>query len=102
MLKFKKANGQPATFRRMTMVAVLCAGTFGFTGLLQAQAPVPLQIGILSDMSGPYIDLSGPGSVVSAKMAIEDFGGIKESGIGYEGGSEGLAAFMHQKYIHHA
>lgn len=75
MLKFKKTPSQPATFRRMTMVAVLCAGTFGFSGLLQAQAPVPLQIGILSDMSGPYIDLSGPGSVVSAKLAIEDFGG---------------------------
>ncbi len=30
------------------------------------------------------------------------FGGIKESGMGYEGGSEGLAAFMHQKYVHHA
>ncbi|MES2536924.1 MAG: NAD-dependent succinate-semialdehyde dehydrogenase [Pseudomonadota bacterium] len=30
------------------------------------------------------------------------FGGIKESGLGYEGGSEGLAAFMHQKYVHHA
>lgn len=75
MLKFKKTHKQPLTFRRMTLVAVLCASTFGFVGLLQAQAPVPLQIGILNDMSGPYIDLSGPGSVVSAKMAIEDFGG---------------------------
>ena len=75
MLKFKKTHNQPITFRRITLVAVLCASTFGFVGLLQAQAPVPLQIGILNDMSGPYIDLSGPGSVVSAKMAIEDFGG---------------------------
>ena len=75
MLKFKKIHNQPITFRRITLVAVLCASTFGFVGLLQAQAPVPLQIGILNDMSGPYIDLSGPGSVVSAKMAIEDFGG---------------------------
>jgi succinate-semialdehyde dehydrogenase/glutarate-semialdehyde dehydrogenase len=30
------------------------------------------------------------------------FGGIKDSGTGYEGGSEGLMAYMHQKYIHHA
>lgn len=75
MLKIEKTPSQPATLRRMTVVAVLCAGTLGFSGLLQAQAPAPLQIGILSDMSGPYIDLSGPGSVVSAKLAIEDFGG---------------------------
>ena len=33
------------------------------------------KIGILNDASGPYVDLSGPGSVVAAKMAIEDFGG---------------------------
>lgn len=30
------------------------------------------------------------------------FGGIKDSGIGYEGGSEGMAAYMQQKYVHHA
>ncbi|MES2509874.1 MAG: ABC transporter substrate-binding protein [Pseudomonadota bacterium] len=75
MLKFKKTTLPAQQLRRMTIAAMLCAGTLGFSGLLQAQAPAPLQIGILSDMSGPYIDLSGPGSVVAAKMAIEDFGG---------------------------
>lgn len=30
------------------------------------------------------------------------FGGLKDSGYGHEGGSEGLEAFMHQKYVHHA
>ncbi|MES2979745.1 MAG: ABC transporter substrate-binding protein [Pseudomonadota bacterium] len=35
----------------------------------------PLRIGLLSDMSGFVADLSGPGSVVAAKMAIQDFGG---------------------------
>ncbi len=29
------------------------------------------------------------------------FGGIKNSGYGNEGGHEGLAAFMHPKYVHH-
>lgn len=30
------------------------------------------------------------------------FGGVKDSGFGYEGGSEGLSAYLHHKYIHHA
>ncbi|WP_036594764.1 NAD-dependent succinate-semialdehyde dehydrogenase [Ottowia thiooxydans] len=30
------------------------------------------------------------------------FGGLKDSGYGLEGGSEGLEAYMHQKYVHHA
>jgi len=32
-------------------------------------------IGIMNDQSGPYADLSGPTSVKSVEMAIEDFGG---------------------------
>lgn len=31
--------------------------------------------GILNDMSGPYSDLGGPGSLTAAKMAVEDAGG---------------------------
>lgn len=34
-----------------------------------------VRIGVLSDHSGAYADLSGPGSVVAAKMAVERFGG---------------------------
>src|SRR5699024_1665619 len=34
-----------------------------------------VKIGILTDMSGVYKTLSGPGSITAAKMAIEDFGG---------------------------
>jgi branched-chain amino acid transport system substrate-binding protein len=34
-----------------------------------------VRIGILNDMSGPYKDLAGPGSVLAAQMAAEDFGG---------------------------
>lgn len=34
-----------------------------------------VRIGVLNDQSGLYADLSGPGSVVAAKMAVEDFGG---------------------------
>lgn len=34
-----------------------------------------VKIGILNDMSGPYIDLAGPGSVLAAEMAVEEFKG---------------------------
>jgi branched-chain amino acid transport system substrate-binding protein len=34
-----------------------------------------VKIGVINDQSGPYADLAGPGSVVAARMAIEDFGG---------------------------
>ena len=32
-----------------------------------------IKIGVLNDMSGPYADLSGKGSVVAAQMAADDF-----------------------------
>src|SRR3954452_17822466 len=38
-----------------------------------AEAQVSVKLGVLNDMSGLYADISGPGSVVAAKMAVEDF-----------------------------
>ena len=32
-----------------------------------------VRIGVLTDMSGAYSDLAGPGAVTAAKMAVEDF-----------------------------
>jgi len=34
-----------------------------------------VRIGVLTDMTGYYSDLAGPGSVEAARMAVEDFGG---------------------------
>ncbi|MGE0769387.1 MAG: ABC transporter substrate-binding protein [Hyphomicrobiaceae bacterium] len=34
-----------------------------------------VKIGLLTDMSGPYSDLSGSGAETAVRMAIEDFGG---------------------------
>ncbi|MBV1796273.1 ABC transporter substrate-binding protein [Siccirubricoccus sp. G192] len=42
--------------------------------LAQASGNV-VRIGVLDDMSGPFADQQGMGDVVSARMAIEDFGG---------------------------
>lgn len=53
-------------FRILAGVA-LCAGS--------AAAETRIKIGILSDMSGPYSDLAGPGSVAAARLAVEDFKG---------------------------
>ncbi len=49
------------------------AGPFGVGVAMAEEAPV--RIGILNDMSGPYADYQGPGSVVAAQMAVEDYGG---------------------------
>jgi branched-chain amino acid transport system substrate-binding protein len=37
-----------------------------------------IKIGIMNDQSGTYADLAGPGSVVAARMAVEDFGAAKK------------------------
>jgi len=37
-----------------------------------------IKIGVLNDQAGPYADITGPGSVVAARMAVEDFGAAKK------------------------
>jgi branched-chain amino acid transport system substrate-binding protein len=37
-----------------------------------------IKIGVMNDQSGTYSDLAGPGSVVAARMAVEDFGAAKK------------------------
>lgn len=45
-----------------------------FAGAAQAQvSDNVVKIGVLTDMSGAYSDLAGQGTVVAAKMAVEDF-----------------------------
>ncbi|MFT3819322.1 MAG: ABC transporter substrate-binding protein [Rubrivivax sp.] len=58
------------------MSAIAVAALALLAGGAQAQAPdKTVKIGVLTDMSSSYSDLSGKGSVVAAQMAIEDFGG---------------------------
>jgi branched-chain amino acid transport system substrate-binding protein len=42
---------------------------------LAADSQQPVKIGVLTDMAGMYKDIMGPGSVLAAQMAVEDFGG---------------------------
>jgi succinate-semialdehyde dehydrogenase/glutarate-semialdehyde dehydrogenase len=52
---------------------------------------------------GEGLEAGGIGINSFAVSHIEaPFGGLKDSGYGHEGGSEGMEAYMHQKYIHHA
>lgn len=39
------------------------------------QSGEPVRIGVLTDISGTFSDISGPGAVLAVKMAVEDFGG---------------------------
>jgi branched-chain amino acid transport system substrate-binding protein len=59
--------------KRLISLAAL-AIAFG-CGSAQAQyTDGTIKIGVMNDMSGLYADLTGPGSVVAARMAVEDFG----------------------------
>src|SRR5258706_6681266 len=59
--------------------AALCASLFAATGGARAQiSDGVIKIGVLSDMSGLYSDIGGPGSTVAAQMAVEDFGAAKK------------------------
>ena len=39
----------------------------------RAQGQPPIRIGVMTDMSGAYRDISGPGCVVAARQAVQDF-----------------------------
>lgn len=53
--------------------SLLLAGV-AFSALLGGAAHAQsVKLGVLNDMSGLYADISGPGSVVAANMAVEEF-----------------------------
>ena len=51
------------------------AGAAALPARARAQAgDTTIRIGVLSDMAGPYRDISGPGGVACVRQAIQDFG----------------------------
>ena len=58
--------------RRSLLTGALATG-FAMTAKAQAQGPLNIKLGVLNDRSGVYADLTGEGSVVAARMAVEDF-----------------------------
>ncbi len=68
---------------KRSLLAVAIAGMF-VAGAANAQyTNNEIKLGVLSDMSSLYTDLAGAGSVVAAKMAVED-SGIEKRGIKVE------------------
>ena len=53
-------------------VAMLCTS---FAAPPATAAEGPIKIAVITDMSGVYAALAGPGAVEATKMAVEDFGG---------------------------
>ena len=58
----------------MRVAACAVIGVLAFACEAQAQMPPSVKIGVLTDLSGPYEQNSGSGSVEAAKMAAEEFG----------------------------
>jgi branched-chain amino acid transport system substrate-binding protein len=61
---------------RKMMAAV--ALVFAASGAHAQVSDGVIKIGVLNDMSSLYADIAGPGSVVAARMAVEDFGASKK------------------------
>lgn len=62
--------------RRMMLLATALAGLAALPAAAQqVQKRDAVRIGVLSDLSGSFADVAGPGSVVAAQLAAEDFGG---------------------------
>jgi branched-chain amino acid transport system substrate-binding protein len=57
----------------MRKTIILLASFLAFFSL-PAWAQTPLKLGLLLDMSGPYADITGEGTVTAARMAVDDFG----------------------------
>ena len=58
---------------------ILAAAIAAMAGTANAQvSDGVIKIGVMNDMSSLYADIAGPGSVIAARMAIEDFGAAKK------------------------
>lgn len=65
----------------MPMKRVLLLAAAGVLAAATAHAQISdgvVKIGVMNDQSGTYADLAGPGSVVAARMAVEDFGAARK------------------------
>lgn len=70
----KRGINVSGTVSRRTLMGTALATTLAVPGFgRKANAAQPIRLGCLTDLNGPYSDLTGKGTVTSAKLAIEDF-----------------------------
>lgn len=66
--------GMPALPRLARLTGWLALfGLLGLAGPAAAQAPSPVRIGVLADMTGLYSDIGGAGVIEAVRMAVEDY-----------------------------
>jgi branched-chain amino acid transport system substrate-binding protein len=74
-LRQKIARWRPIAVRWL-LAELVAAGAYSAFGAAVTRAQDrAVNVGVLTDMTGLYRDLSGEGSVEAARMAVEDFGG---------------------------
>ena len=59
-------------------LGAMAAASIGLLAASPASAQISddvVRIGIMNDQTGPYSDNGGPGTVIAARMAVDDFGG---------------------------
>ena len=61
--------------RNLSRLGLLAAALLASTAALAQISDDVVKIGVLTDMNGPAATPTGQGSVTSAQMAIDDFGG---------------------------
>jgi branched-chain amino acid transport system substrate-binding protein len=61
--------------RNMTVASALAAALLSSSSASAQISDDAVKIGVLTDMNGPAATATGQGSVTSAQMAVEDFGG---------------------------
>src|SRR5215467_12042536 len=59
----------------LVLVSALAAISLGVADARAQISDNVVKVGVLNDQSSLYADLGGPGSVVAARMAVEDAGG---------------------------
>ncbi len=61
---------------RRVLISAVAAAPLAKPAIIRAQSTSKsVKIGLLSDMSGPYREVGGPGNRVATELAIADFGG---------------------------
>src|SRR5438477_7451813 len=68
-------GGNEMFARKISILGACAAAMFASTAALAQVSDDVVKIGVLTDMNGPAATPTGQGSVTSAQMAIDDFGG---------------------------